>query len=444
MTRSANDAAVVIAEAIAGDEDDFAKLMTRKARALGMTKHGLSQRLRPAQRRTGHHGARSGHARPRDPGPLPALLPLFRDRRVQLSRPLDPQPQSPARQCRRRRRHQDRLYPRLRLQPRDARCAAATAIWSAWCWAAAAAVRATPPCAICSPKTSTRARPRALSPRSPNAATGGQCRDGAEGVASATTGRPRTRAGLAAAEPSLARMPPRARLRPGQAVADGGSRRRAAGAAPKPAKVEQQAKPEPAPLTSGVIQTQPIRRDPGFGRADEAGPGQDRSGQGRTDELGLRRPSQPAPPVRPMRSRRAPRSGGDLQRRGGKRRPTQGRVAGQRSIRPRPGPKCRRSRPTMVPAMAFSACCRLPASGRPVAPQAMPLPTVSSAPAADQCQQNGAIKPAAAAARTGWIIQVGALESESEAAQRIDPARSQAARPARQGRSLHRAGRRQG
>src|SRR4051795_12674655 len=38
VTRSANDAAVVIAEAIAGDEDEFAKLMTRKARSLGMSK----------------------------------------------------------------------------------------------------------------------------------------------------------------------------------------------------------------------------------------------------------------------------------------------------------------------------------------------------------------------------------------------------------------------
>src|SRR5215470_5095184 len=38
VTRSANDAAVVIAEAIAGNEDEFAKLMTRKARALGMSK----------------------------------------------------------------------------------------------------------------------------------------------------------------------------------------------------------------------------------------------------------------------------------------------------------------------------------------------------------------------------------------------------------------------
>jgi D-alanyl-D-alanine carboxypeptidase len=36
VTRSANDAAVVVAENIAGGEDDFAKLMTRKAQALGM------------------------------------------------------------------------------------------------------------------------------------------------------------------------------------------------------------------------------------------------------------------------------------------------------------------------------------------------------------------------------------------------------------------------
>ena len=38
VTRSANDAAVVIAEALAGDEDDFAELMTRKAHLLGMSK----------------------------------------------------------------------------------------------------------------------------------------------------------------------------------------------------------------------------------------------------------------------------------------------------------------------------------------------------------------------------------------------------------------------
>ncbi len=38
VTKSANDAAVVIAETLAGSEEEFAKLMTRKARALGMSR----------------------------------------------------------------------------------------------------------------------------------------------------------------------------------------------------------------------------------------------------------------------------------------------------------------------------------------------------------------------------------------------------------------------
>src|SRR5208282_5973081 len=38
VTKSANDAAVVIAEAIAGDEHEFAEMMTRKAHALGMSR----------------------------------------------------------------------------------------------------------------------------------------------------------------------------------------------------------------------------------------------------------------------------------------------------------------------------------------------------------------------------------------------------------------------
>src|SRR4030081_2859187 len=37
VTRSANDAAVVIAEAIGGNESDFAEMMTKKARPLGST-----------------------------------------------------------------------------------------------------------------------------------------------------------------------------------------------------------------------------------------------------------------------------------------------------------------------------------------------------------------------------------------------------------------------
>src|SRR6202023_625674 len=38
VTRSANDAAVVIAESLGGSESEFAKLMTQKAHALGMSR----------------------------------------------------------------------------------------------------------------------------------------------------------------------------------------------------------------------------------------------------------------------------------------------------------------------------------------------------------------------------------------------------------------------
>ena len=80
VTKSANDAAVAIAENLGGDEDAFAKLMTQKAHALGMTAHDLRQCVRPAGRRSDHHRARPGAAWARDPGPLPALLQIFLDR----------------------------------------------------------------------------------------------------------------------------------------------------------------------------------------------------------------------------------------------------------------------------------------------------------------------------------------------------------------------------
>jgi D-alanyl-D-alanine carboxypeptidase len=59
-------------------------------------------------------------------------------------------------------------------------------------------------------------------------------------------------------------------------------------------------------------------------------------------------------------------------------------------------------------------------------PQAMAYadPTPRAQPQPSAVQQNGAIKPVAA--HTGWIIQVGALETEGEARQRLEAARSQA------------------
>jgi D-alanyl-D-alanine carboxypeptidase len=67
----------------------------------------------------------------------------------------------------------------------------------------------------------------------------------------------------------------------------------------------------------------------------------------------------------------------------------------------------------------------LPASSAPPS-QAMAYadPAPRPQPQPQTVQQNGAIKPAAA--HTGWIIQVGALESENEARARLDAARNQA------------------
>ena len=53
-----------------------------------------------------------------DPGPLPAILSLFLDPELRLRGMRIAQPQSPARARRRRGRHQDRLYARVRFQSR--------------------------------------------------------------------------------------------------------------------------------------------------------------------------------------------------------------------------------------------------------------------------------------------------------------------------------------
>jgi len=63
------------------------------------------------------------------------------------------------------------------------------------------------------------------------------------------------------------------------------------------------------------------------------------------------------------------------------------------------------------------------ATAAPVpAPQAPAQPQAIQAAQPQAIQQNGAIKTAAV--HTGWIVQVGALESEDEAQKRIEAARN--------------------
>jgi len=66
----------------------------------------------------------------------------------------------------------------------------------------------------------------------------------------------------------------------------------------------------------------------------------------------------------------------------------------------------------------------LPASSVPATQAMASADPSSSRPQSQAIQQNGAIKPGAV--RTGWIIQVGALETEGEARQRLEAARDQA------------------
>jgi D-alanyl-D-alanine carboxypeptidase len=77
IVKSANDSAVILAEAIAGDEDDFAKLMTKRASQLGMTNtifKNASGLPDPGQKTTAYDLGKLAIALKRD---FPKYYPLF-------------------------------------------------------------------------------------------------------------------------------------------------------------------------------------------------------------------------------------------------------------------------------------------------------------------------------------------------------------------------------
>ena len=117
VMRSANDVAVVIAEALGGTEVHFAEMMTEKARAARHARNQLPQRSGlpdPLQITTASGSGRAGA-----PSGLrfPAIFPLFRDCRASPTKASDyPTHDNLIGRYRRRRRHQDRLHRRLRLQ----------------------------------------------------------------------------------------------------------------------------------------------------------------------------------------------------------------------------------------------------------------------------------------------------------------------------------------
>ena len=196
-----------------------------------------------------------------------------------------------------------------------------------------------------------------------------------------------------------------------------------------------QAKPEPAPLTSGVIQTQSIAAIPGSSepmKPVKVKTVQVKAGQMKLASAGSAQPpaaiTNAIPPARPE----VPETSSAVVAKAETNKAETNRAETSRAETNR----VEVARTEMPPQPANHGTGNgllgvLPASSLPPSsvPQAMayadPAPRAQPPqPQPQIIQQNGAIKPATA--HTGWIVQVGALESESEARQRIEAARNQA------------------
>jgi D-alanyl-D-alanine carboxypeptidase len=197
----------------------------------------------------------------------------------------------------------------------------------------------------------------------------------------------------------------------------------AAALPPLPAKpeqarvVEQQARPEPAPFTSGVIQSQPLSAIPGS--AEPMKPVRVKTVQVKAGPMKLAAagPSQPTPITNAIPPARA-----DMAE-------TSSAVMAKAEVTKESAKE--NSKTDMPPQPANFGTGKgvlgvLPASSAPASAQALAYADPAPRTQPQAVQQNGAIKPVAGTVHTGWIIQVGALESESEAKARIDLARNQA------------------
>ena len=431
VTRSANDAAVVVAEAIGGDETEFARLMTRKARALGMSKtiyRNASGLPNDEQITTARDQAILGRAIqdrfPRYYRYFATSTFVYRGNSI---------------------RNHNRLlgsvegvdgiktgYTRasgfnlVSSMRRGNRHLVGVVLGGRSGGSRDAIMRNL--LAENLEKGATKRTVAAITERSPA--------DANTSVAEAEASKPAAMVQVQGAvqvtahsEPSLdAMQAPRsaAPAKPSLMAA-------AAAALPQLAKPEVQAKPEPAPLTSGVIQTQQLAPIPGS--AEPMKPVRVRTVQVKAGGMKLASagPAQSAPPASthaiPPRAEVAETSSAVV----AKAEPAKTEFVRPEIVRPE---LTRSAMPAQPPGHGTGNGLLgvLPAASSAAAPgQAMayaapakaePAPPAQAAPP-QTVQQNGAIKPAVpASARSGWIVQVGALESEGEAKQRIEAAKS--------------------
>src|SRR5882757_2210671 len=429
VTRSANDAAVVIAEAIAGNESDFARLMTRKARALGMTRtvyRNASGLPDDEQVTTARDQSTLGRA--------------IQDRFPRYYRYFSTTAYNYHGQSIRNHNHLlgnvegiDGIktgYTRasgfnlVTSMRRGNRHLVGVVLGGRSGGSRDAIMRNL--LAENLEKGATNRTVAAITERNPADANA----DVAEAeAASRPTEMVQVNGAVAASEPGMAAQ---AAARPVAPAKPSLMAAAAAALPPPPAKVEPQAKPEPAQFTSGVIQTQQIAAIPGS--AEPMKPVRVKTVQVKAGSMKLASagPSQPAQPITstvPARREIAETSSAVVAKATETNKTEMARV----EMPPQPanhgtGQGVLGVLPASSVASPPQAAASKASSSKASSSQASSSQALAYAdPAPRTVQENGAIKSAApAAARSGWIVQVGALEGDGEAKQRIELARSKA------------------
>jgi D-alanyl-D-alanine carboxypeptidase len=422
VTRSANDAAVVIAEAIAGDEDEFATLMTRKARLLGMSKtvyRNASGLPDDDQVTTARDQATLGRAIqdrfPRYYRYFSTVSFTFRGHSISNHNHLLGSVEGV-----------DGIktgYTRasgfnlVTSMRRGNRHLVGVVMGGRSSGSRDATMRSL--LAENLEKASTRRSVAAISERNP----AGSTIDVAESEASAGPSQVQGNVTLAApvsAEAVAAgtSRPPTSSSRSGPPVVN-------AALTQSKADLKSETKSEPAPLTSGVIQAQPIALIPGS--SEPMKPVKVKTVQIKAGPVKLASASQ-AQPVNATTRAIAVRteitetpSAAAVRTEGGKSETARAEA--------RVEPAIEAAKPEMPPQPANHGTGNgilgvLPASSVPTASQAMAYADLSSRAQPQPNTSTPASKPEVS--HTGWIVQVGALETENEARQRIDAARNQA------------------
>jgi D-alanyl-D-alanine carboxypeptidase len=415
VTRSANDAAVVIAEAIAGDESDFARLMTRKARALGMTRtvyrnaSGLPDDNQVTTARDQSMLGRAIQDRfPRYYRYFSTVAFNYRGHSI---------------------RNHNRLlgnvegvdgiktgYTRasgfnlVTSMRRGNRHLVGVVLGGRSGGSRDAIMRNL--LAENLEKAATSRTVAAITERNGSDANA----DVAEAEAEPRPNRT-AQAQAAVQVASVSTEPVAAPLVRPAAPATRSVIAEAAAAVP-----QGQAKPEPAPLTSGVIQTQPISAIPGSSepmKPVKVKTVQVKAGQMKLASAGSAQPATAITSGIPPARAEVPETSSAVVAKAETNKAETNRAEVARTEMP-PQPVNHGTGNGLLGVLPASS---VPSSSTPQAmayadpaPRAQPQPQI--------IQQNGAIKPAIT--HTGWIVQVGALESESEARQRIEAARSQA------------------